>query len=74
MKVEIDTINKTIKIIGESTWEELSDIIRQLPEFKDYKFIPNTIINTIDYTHWITPSPYTTPIKPWWEQPYTITF
>lgn len=79
MKVEIDTVNKTIKVLDESTFEDILDMMVELPNYKEYKFIPNTIITTIrvkDNTPipWTTPSPFTSPTKPWWEQPYTVTF
>lgn len=72
MKLEIDTINKTIKVLDECTWEDISDMICQLPEYREYKFIPNTIINTIKirdiYDPWV--KPYT---QPWTIQPSPYT-
>lgn len=43
MKVEIDTINKTIKVLDNSTWEDVMDMMVELPHYKEYTFIPNTI-------------------------------
>lgn len=72
MKVEIDTDNKTIKIVGESSLEELLEFILGLGKNTDYKIIPNTIINTIKirdiYDPWV--KPYTQPWTPS-PQPYT---
>lgn len=62
MKVEIDTSNKTIKVLEECKIMDLLNTFRDLDDYKEYKIIPNTIINTIKIKD----------IKPLdWVQPYS---
>jgi len=78
MKVEIDTVNKTIKVLEESTIAEALKFILELENYMDYKLIPNTVINTIrikdNNLPWVNPNPFSTPTNPWWKQPYTVIY
>ena len=79
MKVEIDTINKTIKIVDDCSASEFLKFFLELENYMEYKLIPNTIISTIKirdndnlpwvqpYTQpWTTnPKPYTSPFNPY---------
>lgn len=75
MKVEIDTINKTIKIIDDCNASEFLKFFLELENYMEYKLIPNTIINTIkikdnDNLPWvqpwtINPQPYISPYNPY---------
>ena len=63
MKVEIDTINKTIKIVDDCSASEFLKFFLELENYMEYKLIPNTIINTIkirdnDSLKWINPNPW----------------
>lgn len=65
MKVEIDTSNKTIKVLDNSTWEDIMNMMVELPHYREYIFVPNTIL--VD--KWIN-NPIVQPyISPWKIEP-----
>ena len=80
MKVEIDTSNKTIKVLEECKIMDLLNTFRDLDDYKEYKIIPNTIINTIKIKdnkplEWINPNPWKigTPIYEPYKKYYEVT-
>ena len=80
MKVEIDTNNKTIKVLEECKIMDLLNTFRDLDNYREYKIIPNTIINTIKIKdskplEWVQPytQPWTNPYYPFPQNPFKIT-
>lgn len=65
MKYTIDEKNKTIQIESGSI-DDILQLIKRIPELKDYKLIP--VINTItirEQNTWIERYPWTAPASPY---------
>ena len=75
MKLQIDTINKTLKLEESVNLGELAEALNKLfpnNEWKEYKMETNTIINNWSSPIVIREYPYRT--YPWWStQPYYST-
>ena len=57
MKIEIDTVNKTLTIKGSFIFGELAEFINQHPEYSNWKIIPCTIGSKYNSTvpTWLIP-------------------
>lgn len=75
MKIQIDTLNKVIKLEETVKLKELFEVLDTLfPSFmwKEYSLETNTIIN--NWTNPIIIDRYVpSPTYPWWQQPYYTT-
>jgi hypothetical protein len=49
MKIELNTKEKTIKVLNETSFRELEQFLKNLEDYKDYK-----IISEIKYEYWPT--------------------
>ena len=78
MKLQIDTLNKSIKLEQDVTFSELIETMEKLfpkGEWKSYTLETNTVIMNWRDPIIINPHPvypvYPTPSWPWWQNPIT---
>lgn len=67
MKLELDYINRTIKVTDYTSLEKFVNVVKEiLPDWKTWKIVPNTNTEYVPY-YPVYPTYPTTPTYPSWE-------
>ena len=75
MKLQIDTVNKTIKLEGDVNIHDLIKQVKQmLPNktWREFTLETNTIINNWTNPIVVDDNWWRRPYRPWWNEPYYI--